>query len=389
MKYYRISIDFGGDLDLKGKISASLLIRKMIERLSNEYETKVNWVQDTRCEIILKSDAAQDISEQLRGELAGMTGSMSCRILVELDDPEGAEGGAGGAPVSSATEASIREEFERRRHPAEDGAQEDGSALSKIHALVGAEEFKALADELTQMAPALRALKGQSYLQRNSYLFTIDDGYGLTTALKLFAKLLREQKLISDSDAVEIRLPNLEDLDDISKLEANLRKELPKLEGCVVCLDLSQCMGNLDQTGYRGLLRTIYSASRSVLVFRIPFLEQKALENIQSILDDVFFLRTITFVPMDFEDLSKCAVLAAKEYGYTLDASAEPILAQLVALEKSDGRFYGIKSVEKICGPAGLRKAPPHPARRRGGRRDHRRRSEAAGQRQRHAGPVR
>ena len=205
-----------------------------------------------------------------------------------------------------------------------------------------------MADELTQMAPALRALKGQSYLQRNSYLFTIDDGYGLTTALKLFAKLLREQKLISDSDAVEIRLPNLEDLDDISKLEANLRKELPKLEGCVVCLDLSQCMGNLDQTGYRGLLRTIYSASRSVLVFRIPFLEQKALENIQSILDDVFFLRTITFVPMDFEDLSKCAVLAAKEYGYTLDASAEPILAQLVALEKSDGRFYGIKSVEKI-----------------------------------------
>ena len=71
---------------------------------------------------------AQDISEQLRGELAGMTGSMSCRILVELDDPEGAEVGAGGAPVSSATEASIREEFERRRHPAEDGAQEDGSA---------------------------------------------------------------------------------------------------------------------------------------------------------------------------------------------------------------------------------------------------------------------
>ena len=36
MKYYRISIDFGGDLDLKGKISASLLIRKMIERLGHE-----------------------------------------------------------------------------------------------------------------------------------------------------------------------------------------------------------------------------------------------------------------------------------------------------------------------------------------------------------------
>ena len=66
MKYYRISIDFGGDLDLKGKISASLLIRKMIERLGNSYETKVNYVQDTRCEIILKADTVQDISGQLR-----------------------------------------------------------------------------------------------------------------------------------------------------------------------------------------------------------------------------------------------------------------------------------------------------------------------------------
>ena len=188
---------------------------------------------------------------------------------------------------------------------------------------------------------------------------------------------------------MEIRLPNLEDLDDISKLEANLRKELPKLEGCVVCLDLSQCMGNLDQTGYRGLLRTIYSASRSVLVFRIPFLEQKALENIQSILDDVFFLRTITFVPMDFEDLSKCAVLAAKEYGYTPGrlGGAHPGPAGGPGEERRPVLRHQVGGED--CGPAGLRKTPPHPARCRGGRRDHRRRSEAAGQRQRHAGPVR
>ena len=353
MKFYRISIDFGGDLDLKGKISASLLIRKMIERLGHEYETKVNSVQDTRCEIILKTAADQDLSEQLHQELAAMTGSMSCRILVEQEGSDGQGGSTssqGGDAQSGSLDDSIRAEFERRTRQGQEAsdAPQDGSALAKIHALVGAEEFKALADELTQMAPALRALKGQSYLQRNSYLFTIDDCYGLTTALKLFAQMLRELKLISDPDTVEIRLPNLEDLDEISKLEAGLRKDLPKLEGCVVCLDLSQCMGNLDKTGYRGLLRTICSASRSVLAFRIPFLEQKALENVQSVLDDVFFLRTVTFVPMDFEDLSKCAVLAAKEYGYTLDTSAEPILAQLVALEKSDGRFYGIKSVEKI-----------------------------------------
>ena len=352
MKYYRISIDFGGDLDLKGKISASLLIRKMIERLGHEYEIKVNSVQDTRCEIILKADALQDISDQLRSELAGMTGSMHCNIRVEQDGAEDSQGSAapaaGGAPAPTGAQDSIQAEFERRKHPEEAPPAQGTSALAQIHALVGAEEFKALADELARIAPALRALKGQSYLERNSYLFTIDDGYGLTTALKLFARLLKEYKLISDAEPVEIRLPNLEDLDEISKLEGSLRKDLPKLEGCVVCVDQSQCMGNLEKPGYRSLLRTIYSNSHSVLVFRIPFLEQKALQTVQAVLDDVFFLRTVTFVPMDFEDLSECAVWAAKSYGYTLDASAEPILAQLVALEKSDGRFYGIKSVEKI-----------------------------------------
>ena len=105
--------------------------------------------------------------------------------------------------------------------------------------LVGAEEFKALCEELNDMAPALRALKDQSYLQRNTYLFTIDDGYGLTHALKLMAKMLKELSLISDADPSEIRLPNTDDVDELAKLEDNMRREMRKLEGCVVCLDLS------------------------------------------------------------------------------------------------------------------------------------------------------
>ena len=341
MRFYRIYIDFGTDLDLKGKIAASLLIRKMIERLGNEYEMKVNSLQDTRCEIVLKAASDMDRTEQLRSELTAMTGSMPCQIRVE------AEGDAP-APAGDIS-ADIQAEFDRcRKGPSGEGAADDHSALGQIRALIGAEEFKTLADELARLAPQLKSLKSHSYLQRNTYLFSIDDGYGLTTALKLFAQMLHENKLISDKEAVEIMLPNLEELDEVAKLESALKKELPKLEGCVVCLDLSNCQSNLDKSGYRSLLRTVSSVSTGVLVFRIPFLEQKALQNIVSILDDVFFLRTVTFVPMDFEDLGRCAARAAKRYGFTLDPSVEPILAQLIAHDKSDGRFYGIKSAEKI-----------------------------------------
>ena len=361
MKFYRVFIDFGSDLDLKGKIAASLLIRKMIERLGNEFNIKVNTVQDTRCEIIVKDAADQDRSGQIRAMLSEMAGDMACSIRVELEGGTGSTG-TPADPSASASMESIQAEFERRRAQAGiSDAGESSEALTRVRGLVGADEFKALCEEVCRMAPRLKTLKSHDYLQRNTYLFSIDDGYGLTTALKCFAGLLREQKLITDDKPVELPLPALEDTDVVNKLEANLREVMPKLEGCVVCMDLTKCQSSLDQSSVRGLLRTVASISRSVLVFRVPFMEQKALQNIATVLDDIFFLRTVTFVPMDFEDLSECATRAAKRYGFTLDRSVEPILAQLIAHDKSDGRFYGIKSAEKIVDKMVYEKLRLHP----------------------------
>ena len=90
MTRYHILIEFTGALDLKGKISASLAIRKMIERLTNEYDTHVQSVQDTKCEITLRSNSPEDISGSLRSTLEGMTGGMACQISVrtEADNDE-------------------------------------------------------------------------------------------------------------------------------------------------------------------------------------------------------------------------------------------------------------------------------------------------------------
>ena len=100
MTLYHILIDFGGGLDLKGKISASLAIRKMIERLSNEYESRVRSVQDTKCEIDLSSPA-DDLTNSLRSMLEGMAGGMNCRIEIES-----AAGGEEGSSVFTKASAS-------------------------------------------------------------------------------------------------------------------------------------------------------------------------------------------------------------------------------------------------------------------------------------------
>ena len=370
MNYYRVTIDFGDGLDLQNKIAASLLIRKMIEALSKQFESKVNSVRDTRCLILLMDEqSTQDRTEEIRAMLSAMTGTKECTLEVNMerggdaadngdapaapqkpaDEKKATDGGAA-APSHPSLEDSIQAQFERRGSAANSEAApaREGSALARIQSLVAADEFKTLASELDRLSGSIRALKSQAYIQRNTYLFSIDDGYGLTTALKLLSELLKENKLISDPEPAEIRLPDLDDPDELNKLREQITKDLRKLESCVVCLDLTQCQSSLDKPVYHDLLRAISGASRGVLVFRVPFLEQKALQNIERILDDVFFLRTVTFVPMDFEDLYACAGQAAEAYGFSLDASIEPIFAQIVAHEKSDGRFYGVKTVEKI-----------------------------------------
>lgn len=342
MSLYQITIDFGSNLDLKGKISASLLIRKMIERMNNEHTTKVRQVQDTRCELEIEDSSAQDLSASLRETLTGMVGTQPCDIQITCDrsaaaPAEGVEPPA--APIKPAAEDTP---------PPAPAPDADGKAISRIRTLVGSEEFIALCEEISQMTPYLKKLKDTAFIQRSTFLFSIDDGNGLTTALQLLADLLKESRLISDNHPEEIQLPDTDDPDELNRLESSMRSDLKKLEGCLVCLDLTKCQSNLDKPGYRALLRTISSNNRGVLVFRVPFLEQKALNHISAILDDVFFLRTIHFIPMNFEELVECSRRAAAKCGFTLHPSVEPIFAQLIAREKSDGRFYGIKTAEKI-----------------------------------------
>ncbi len=330
MSLYQITIDFGNNLDLKGKIAASLLIRKMIEHMNNEYTTKVRQVQDTRCELQIEDGSGQDLSPTLRNQLENMAGAQHCDIQITCNLSGGSAAPDDGAPGRPQAVTS------------------NSGALARIRTMVGSEEFIALCEEIARLTPYLKKLKDTAFIQRNTFLFSIDDGNGLSTSLQLLADLLKENHLISDNHPEEIQLPDTDDPDELNKLEMGMRSDLKKLEGCVVCLDLTKCQSNLDKPGYRSLLRMISSNNRSVLVFRVPFLEQKALNNISAILDDVFFLRTIHFIPMSFEELVECSRRAAAKCGFTLHPSVEPIFAQLIAREKSDGRFYGIKTAEKL-----------------------------------------
>ena len=69
-----------------------------------------------------------------------------------------------------------------------------------------------------------------------------------------------------------------------------MRREMRKLEGCVVCLDLSQCMSNLDKPGYRSVRGQSTQLQERTGVPHSFFWSGGPSRPVQAILDDVFFL---------------------------------------------------------------------------------------------------
>ena len=91
------------------------------------------------------------------------------------------------------------------------GAAGNG-AMEKIERRVGCAEFKALMRQLKSVAPLVRRHETYDLFTYRCYLFSIGAGRGLTTALGLFAELLREEALFrfqADNAVLEIRARRL------------------------------------------------------------------------------------------------------------------------------------------------------------------------------------
>ena len=69
------------------------------------------------------------------------------------------------------------------------------SPEERIHALVGAEQFKVLSREIVTIAPAIIAHRTYSAFSFRSYLFSINEGCGFSTCLSLFSELIEKHGL--------------------------------------------------------------------------------------------------------------------------------------------------------------------------------------------------
>lgn len=224
--------------------------------------------------------------------------------------------------------------------------------LAEIASSIGGEEFKSLAKEIAAVAPSIVADKTAELFTYQSYLFAINDGYGLMEYLAWMSKLIQAAGIreVNGIDPYEVVVLHADR--DAKSPEQQIKSALcssmrGKLK--ILCLDISEWMNKLDTKAFKdGLALLENSLNDFVVVFRIPFVDKEVLEQVRYSLNDIMYVRTVSFPPYDHDELQQCASAQLEKFGFKMSKTAWEYFHQRLAEERSDGKFYGLNTVKKV-----------------------------------------
>ncbi len=226
--------------------------------------------------------------------------------------------------------------------------------LNAVNALVGAKEFKDLVREIVLVAPEIKKANSQDVFMAQSYLFSLGDGCGLTTYLEVLAKIassLNLAKVSKDIPVQEIKL-DLTDKPKDDLLKAS--DEIDKYDddddfARVICIDISKWIDKSDNEDFRNFLKNVQkNTQRHIFVFRVPFVDKDVLGRIETTLNDLTYVKTVSFPPFDNAQTKEIARRDFARYGMKLTDGAWKCFLQRIAEEKSDGKFYGLNTIKKV-----------------------------------------
>lgn len=263
--------------------------------------------------------------------------------------PAGADGNISISDILTGGAAVLHETGEMPSAEKKDAAAE---TLASVRALIGADEFKALAEEVARVAPEVRSCGTGKLFAGMSYLFSIGDGCGLTTYLGLYHKLVCDLGLVRGADTRKVTELSLGAVKESEEPFAEAMQMLGSGDEDFVrllCVDISEWMSHTDDRWFRQFLRSIEKhAGEFIIVFRVPFVDKDVLARLSSSIGDVLSVRTLSFPPMTEKELIGCAERELKEYGFKAAKNAWQPFVERMADEKSDGRFYGLNTVKKV-----------------------------------------
>lgn len=347
MQLKKISLELDGEWVLKYKYSEKLPINIFIDLVSDRFKGDIEVLNTsfTDCEIIIKNSeiSKQDIKYTIEEIISENFDIKEDEIIsLNVDD-------------FSYDEYSVKEISSQNIElsMSEKHSTSGSAVMEKIEALIGADDFKSLVNEIVAIAPGIIRHKTFEAFAFQNYLFSINDGCGFTTYLNLFAEILEELKLFkfrSKQKVVEIKLPP-QGNDRIDPFAAvmNCFQSYTSSKGMLISIDISEWMTKISEKQFRDFLLCLEDhTNENIIVFKIPFVEKDILSDINTALQDILFIRAISFPPLSMEELTECARRFLSKMGFTATDDTWDIFRARVMEEKSDGRFYGINTVNKI-----------------------------------------
>lgn len=350
----KLVISLSGSWVLSHREDDILPVDYLIKVVGDKFAGKLEVEDSGITELVLNvkgSDSADTIVSQIRKifcehySLADDNSVLLIKTHVAKDE------------VSSEPEKKPAEQQKQNSEPGESTETNDVSgmekALDEIDKLVGAEEFKALAKEIVDIAPQIIKNKTFDILSYQAYLFSVNDGYGLTTYLSALENLLKSLNINGASSVdgvVEETLPAPKgDGDDLFDAVSAHFRFSRKNSIKIICIDISEWINKTNSRSFKKLLVEISKhMSESIIIFRVPFVDKEVLNKIRLSLNDLMFIRTISIAPFDKEELQACANTELERYGFTMSDEAWQGFHSRIAEEKRDGKFYGVNTVRKV-----------------------------------------
>ncbi len=231
----------------------------------------------------------------------------------------------------------------------------------KYIAIPALEEFL---QELGTMARNAKKYKIPETIWSTNVLLSIDDGYGISSINDRIVDLLKKQGFTFNSKtreaAEEFVIPQNPDAADhywkelLKRVkefytEEKQNEKRYSNEPFIIYIDISVYLSDLNNKKlYDYLYQLLKSKGSFIYVFRIPYVEQVAFQNMKNMLTDMFLIRPLVVPPFSCMEMVKYLKRKLRSKGMILQENVDDLLEQLIATEKKDGHFKGFKSVERL-----------------------------------------
>ncbi|MBQ2923703.1 MAG: AAA family ATPase [Tyzzerella sp.] len=216
-------------------------------------------------------------------------------------------------------------------------------------------EMSAYRKELKKALEGLDRIGAQGLIFDKVLLVSIDEGWGYSELVEMISY---ELKVAFDLEHRPIEKEEESYITD--KREESWRRQYDRIENignkarhgskfAILTYDLTTVGSELGTPEFMRRICDIKEHTKdTLLIFRVPYMSQKALTAYEQAFDDALAVRVLSVPPVSVENMVIYVREKLQSVGVSIDSGCDDLLEQWICQEKSDGVFRGYQTLDKM-----------------------------------------